>query len=40
VAASERIRSELGWSARKPALADMVEDAWRFAQAHPRGYSD
>jgi UDP-glucose 4-epimerase len=40
VAASERIRSELGWSARKPTLADMVEDAWRFAQAHPQGYSD
>jgi UDP-glucose 4-epimerase len=40
VAASERIRDELGWEARKPALADMVGDAWRFAQAHPRGYSE
>jgi UDP-glucose 4-epimerase len=39
VAASERIRSELGWVARKPGLAEMVGDAWAFAQAHPRGYS-
>jgi UDP-glucose 4-epimerase len=40
VAASERIRSELGWEPRKPELADMVGDAWAFAQAHPRGYSE
>jgi UDP-glucose 4-epimerase len=39
VAASERIRDELGWVARKPGLAEMVGDAWAFAQAHPRGYS-
>jgi UDP-glucose 4-epimerase len=38
VAASERIRSELGWAARKPSLDDMVADAWAFAQARPRGY--
>jgi UDP-glucose 4-epimerase len=40
VAASDRIRSELGWKARKPALVDMVADAWAFAQARPHGYSD
>jgi UDP-glucose 4-epimerase len=40
VAASERIRSELGWKPRKPALTDMVGDAWAFAQAHPNGYSE
>jgi UDP-glucose 4-epimerase len=39
VAASQRIRAELGWSARKPALRDMVGDAWEFTRAHPRGYS-
>jgi UDP-glucose 4-epimerase len=39
VAASEKIRSELGWDARKPTLGEMVADAWAFAQAHPRGYS-
>jgi UDP-glucose 4-epimerase len=40
VAASDRIRSELGWKPRKPSLADMVGDAWAFAQAHPNGYSE
>ena len=40
VAASELIRAELGWAPRKPALADMIGDAWAFAQAHPGGYSE
>jgi UDP-glucose 4-epimerase len=40
VAASDRIRSELGWQARKPDLAEMVGDAWAFAQARPHGYSE
>jgi UDP-glucose 4-epimerase len=39
VAASAKIRSELGWEPRKPALADMVGDAWAFAQSHPHGYA-
>jgi UDP-glucose 4-epimerase len=39
VAASERIRAELGWTPHKPEIATMVADAWEFAQAHPRGYS-
>jgi UDP-glucose 4-epimerase len=39
VAASAKIRAELGWEPRKPALADMVADAWAFAQARPRGYA-
>jgi UDP-glucose 4-epimerase len=39
VAASEKIRRELGWEPRKPSLAEMVGDAWAFARAHPRGYS-
>ncbi len=39
VAASARIRSELGWEPQKPTLAEMVGDAWAFAQAHPEGYS-
>jgi UDP-glucose 4-epimerase len=38
VAASERIRSALGWQPRKPELADMVADAWEFATARPGGY--
>jgi UDP-glucose 4-epimerase len=40
VAASAKIRSELGWSARKPELTDMLADAWGFAMAHPDGYPD
>jgi UDP-glucose 4-epimerase len=40
VAASELIRSALGWEPRKPALEEMVGDAWEFAQAHPSGYSE
>lgn len=40
VAASDLIRSELGWEPRKPGLEDMVGDAWAFAQAHPNGYED
>jgi UDP-glucose 4-epimerase len=40
VAAGELIRSELGWEPGKPGLELMVADAWAFAQAHPRGYSE
>jgi len=39
VAASGRIRAELGWEPRKPALEEMVGDAWAFAQSHPHGYA-
>jgi UDP-glucose 4-epimerase len=39
VAASERIRGDLGWEPRKPELEQMVADAWAFARARPRGYS-
>jgi UDP-glucose 4-epimerase len=40
VAASDKIRSELGWKPEKTALTAMVADAWAFARVHPRGYSD
>lgn len=40
VAASDQIRSQLAWKASKPSLAEMVADAWAFARARPRGYSD
>jgi UDP-glucose 4-epimerase len=39
VAASDRIRSELGWEPQKPRLENMIGDAWAFARAHPDGYS-
>jgi UDP-glucose 4-epimerase len=37
VAASDRIRSELGWEAEK-GLDEMIADAWAWHQAHPNGY--
>jgi UDP-glucose 4-epimerase len=40
VAASERIRTELGWQAHKPGLEEIVADAWAFARSRPRGYSE
>jgi UDP-glucose 4-epimerase len=40
VAASQRIRAELGWEPRKPGLEEIVADAWAFAQSHPQGYSE
>jgi UDP-glucose 4-epimerase len=40
VASSERIRADLGWEARKPAIEDMISDAWAWMQAHPDGYPD
>jgi UDP-glucose 4-epimerase len=38
VAASQRIRAELGWEPRKPALEEILADAWAWHQAHPHGY--
>ena len=39
VAASERIRSELGWEPEKPELDQIITDAWAFGRSHPHGYS-
>ncbi|TML29676.1 MAG: NAD-dependent epimerase/dehydratase family protein [Actinobacteria bacterium] len=39
VAASQRIRAELGWEPRKPGLEEIVADAWAWHQAHPDGYA-
>lgn len=38
VASSDRIRTELGWKPERGDLATIVEDAWRWLNAHPRGY--
>ena len=40
VAASDKIRRDLGWVARRPELEAMIADAWEWAQAHPEGYPD
>ena len=36
VASSDRIRSELGWTARKPELERMIADAWALHAGPPR----
>lgn len=38
VAASDRIRAELGWEATKPTLQEILSDAWEFARRRPHGY--
>ena len=40
VAASQRIRDELGWIPEKPKLSDMISDAWDWMQEHPHGYDE
>jgi UDP-glucose 4-epimerase len=40
VASSEKIRRELGWAPRIPALRDIVAGAWEWHRAHPHGYGD
>jgi len=40
VAASARARNELGWTPTRSDLRTIVEDAWRWHRAHPRGYED
>jgi UDP-glucose 4-epimerase len=39
VAAADLAREELGWVPEKD-LDTMIADAWRWHQAHPRGYGD
>ncbi|MBV9999985.1 MAG: UDP-glucose 4-epimerase GalE [Verrucomicrobia bacterium] len=40
VAGSAKIRQELGWTPRFPQVHDIIESAWRWHQAHPKGYGD
>jgi len=40
VAASDRIRADLGWKPEKPGLEAMIFDAWTWVQDHPRGYEE
>jgi UDP-glucose 4-epimerase len=40
VASSEKIRRELGWTPRYDNLFTIVETAWKWHQAHPKGYKD
>lgn len=40
VASSDKIRRELGWRPRYPALRDIIQSAWDWHRAHPYGYED
>jgi UDP-glucose 4-epimerase len=40
VAASERIREQLGWQPQKAELETIITDAWEWTRAHPDGYED
>jgi UDP-glucose 4-epimerase len=40
VAASDRIRRELGWQPRIPSLRDVITSAWDWHRKHPWGYRD
>jgi UDP-glucose 4-epimerase len=40
VASSAKIRKELGWKPRYPELGGIVETAWKWHRAHPKGYGD
>ena len=40
IASSDRIRRELGWKPKYPDLRAIVESAWKWHQAHPKGYED
>lgn len=40
IASSEKIKRELGWQPRFQDLRVIIESAWRWMQAHPKGYDD
>jgi UDP-glucose-4-epimerase GalE len=37
-ASAEKIRTELGWTPRRPELDTIVADAWKWHSSHPTGY--
>ena len=40
VAASDKIRKELGWVSQFPRVHEIIESAWRWHKANPEGYTD
>jgi UDP-glucose 4-epimerase len=38
VASAKRISEDLGWQPTCPALSEIIESAWKWLLAHPRGY--
>jgi len=39
VASRDKARAELGWEPRYTDLDEIIDSAWRWHQAHPKGYS-
>jgi UDP-glucose 4-epimerase len=40
IAASEKIKRELGWQPKFPSLDSIIESAWKWHRKFPRGYED
>ena len=40
IAASEKIKRELGWQPQFQSLDAIIESAWKWHQKFPRGYED
>jgi len=40
VAASEKVQRELGWKPRYTDIKAIIETAWKWHKAHPKGYDD
>jgi len=40
VSGGTKAKELLGWEARRPALEDILGDAWRWHQGHPDGYAE
>ena len=40
VASAEKVRRELGWEPRYMDLREIIQTAWNWHRAHPRGYDD
>jgi UDP-glucose 4-epimerase len=40
IAASDKIRKELGWTPQFQSLPAIIESAWKWHQKFPRGYED
>ena len=40
VAAADAVRAGLGWTPKYAELRPIIETAWKWHKAHPRGYAD
>jgi UDP-glucose 4-epimerase len=40
IAASDKIRAELGWVPKYQDVRTIIESAWAWHVAHPQGYGD